>query len=79
LEVIQQMCAKYKWNGISQHLELVEDVMGKERKLRDDEKVLASKDKWPNDNDKYCKFIVKPKRGAPEDAQMKYRETLYGK
>ena len=94
-DVINQMSTKYGWGSITQHLELSEDVMGKgikrekfwiygndlylERRLRGDEKVLLSKDKWPNNNDKYCKFLLKVKRGAPEDAQMKYREALYGK
>jgi len=70
---------KYKMKDISCYLELVEDIMGKERKLKGDEKVLPSKDKWPNNNPTYCKFVVKVKRGSPEDAQMKYREVMYGK
>lgn len=48
-----------------------------ERKFKGDDLVLAAKDKWPNDNPTYCKFVVKVKRGAPEEVQMKYRDAIY--
>lgn len=49
------------------------------RSLREDEKALDAKDKWPNTNPTYCKFVLKLKRGSPSDAQMKFREAMYGK
>jgi len=62
---IKMIAEKACVEDIGQHLELCEEVMGKERKLKETELVLASKEKWPNENPTYCKFLVKLKRGSP--------------
>lgn len=156
-DVVAMTLAKMNLTSLMEHMELVEDVMGKgneflflypslppllflpssvycslpshkqlistqiERKLKETESALLSKDKWPNKNPTYCKSLVdfifilnrcfcensvvpfflhkliyyfpcscisfvlsgkfklNIKRGSPADAQMKFREAIYGK
>eukprot|EP01114_Cavostelium_apophysatum_P012621 TRINITY_DN2871_c0_g1_i2.p1 TRINITY_DN2871_c0_g1~~TRINITY_DN2871_c0_g1_i2.p1 ORF type:complete len:298 (-),score=92.29 TRINITY_DN2871_c0_g1_i2:42-935(-) len=77
-KVIQMMANKLNVADIVKDLELVEEVMGKERVLKETERVLEAYSKFPNTNAKFCKFLVKVKRGSPEATQMKFREAIYG-
>jgi hypothetical protein len=78
-QVIEMAALAFKVAPHTQYLELSEDVMGKERLLTSGESVLKTQDKWPNKNPKFCRFLLKLKRGTPGDAQMAFRDVIYGK
>lgn len=59
--------------SISDHLEIAEDQLGKERSLKPEETLFDAKTNWKNDNPTYFKFLLRLKRGAPESAQMQVK------
>jgi hypothetical protein len=50
-----------------------------ERSVAPQDKLLVLRDKWPNSNPTYCKFLLKLKRGSPSPAQNMFREAMYAK
>jgi len=74
------LCAeKMRIKDLAESLEVSEDLLGKERKLKPTEILLDSKDKWPNQNPTYCKFKIGIKPGTSSDGQMRFRQAMYGK
>jgi len=78
-ESLLLLAEKIQMLDMKDDLELQEDIMGKVRAMKPDERMLEARDKWPNNNPLYCKFQVKVKRGSAENVQMKFRDIVYGK
>jgi len=57
---------------------LLEEVMGKERKLEGGEKVFVVVDSWPSVDPLHCKLKLRLQRGSSEDIQMSFRKVVYG-
>jgi len=76
--VVALVAKKLGLLDVTTHFELVEEVMGKERRLESNELVLTAKGKWPNQNATFCKLHMRLKRGSPEHVQLKFRERIYG-
>jgi hypothetical protein len=75
--VTEKVARQMGFPHFTSFLEVVEEVMKKERKLDPHEGILSVCFGWPNTNAEYCRFIVRMQRGTSGDIQMKWKEKVF--
>jgi len=76
-DIVAMVAAELELPQFQEYLEVVEDILKKQRILEFEEQILAVCYKWPNTNPEYCRFIVRMKRGTAGETQMKWKEKIF--
>lgn len=83
-DVCAMMAAKLNLEEHSNSFDLLDVQRDKSRRLDPTANVMKLKSQWPlilgkkgNETEKYCKFVVVPKRGTSEAVQKLYRRAMH--